>query len=86
VTEAGHCQILFVSSSEKKNFPEIIRHLQGMPVLTVAETDGFLEAGGMINFVEQDGKIRFQISDTAAKAAHLKISSKLLSLAINLPH
>jgi|SRR5665213_116413 len=85
-TEATNCQILFVSVSEKKRFPEIIQSLHTVPVLTVSETDGFIEAGGMVNFVEEAGKIRFQINDDAAKAARLKISSKLLSLAVVSTH
>ncbi len=85
-SEATNCQILFVSVSEKKRFHEIIQSLHDAPVLTVSETDGFIEAGGMINFVEEAGKIRFQIDDVAAKATGLKISSKLLTLAIPAPH
>jgi hypothetical protein len=50
-------------------------------VLTVAEMDRFTETGGMINFIRQGNKIRFQINKVAAKSAGLKISSKLLSLA-----
>jgi len=48
----------------------------------VGETDGFLKAGGMSNFMFEGNNVRFQISDQAAKKAHLKISSKLLSLAV----
>ena len=39
----------------------------------------------MINFVFEKNKIRFQIGDVSAKAARLKISSKLLSLAVPAP-
>jgi hypothetical protein len=80
--EATHCQILFISSSEKKHFPEIIKSFDGAAILTVSDTDRFIEAGGMVNFVKEASKIRFQINSGAAKAARLKISSKLLSLAI----
>jgi hypothetical protein len=80
--EAIHCHILFISSSEKKRFSEIIQSLHGTAVLTVSETDRFIESGGMVNFVQESSKIRFQINDDAAKAAGLKISSKLLSLAL----
>jgi len=83
--EATHCQILFISNSEKKHFSEILQSLHGNAVLTVSETDGFMQTGGMINFLLQDGKVRFQINDDAAKAARLKISSKLLSLAVTSP-
>lgn len=80
--EAAHCHILFISASEKDNFKKILNDLNRASVLTVSETDGFIQAGGMINFTIEDSKIRFQISDEAAKKAGLRISSKLLSLAL----
>jgi hypothetical protein len=82
VTEAAHCQILFISPSEKDNLRKIVDNLHNASVLTVSETDEFIKAGGMINFMIVDSKIRFQISDNAARKARLRISSKLLSLAV----
>jgi hypothetical protein len=81
LTEETNCHILFISPSEKDNLKKILDGLHNASVLTVSETDQFIEAGGMVNFVIEDNKIRFQISDGAAKKAGLKISSKLLSLA-----
>lgn len=83
--EARNCQMLFISASEKKRLTEIFEGLRGTSVLTVSETDSFTEAGGMINFIFENKKIRFQINDEAAKSARLKISSKLLSLAAHSP-
>jgi len=83
---ASHCQILFISSSEKNRFTEILQNLRGTAVLTVSDTDQFIESGGMVNFVPEATKIRFEINNEAAKAARLKISSKLLSLAITPAH
>lgn len=81
-TEATNCQILFISASKKNDFAKIVSGLHSASVLTVSETDGFLKAGGMINFLFEGNNVRFQISDDAAKKAGLKISSKLLSLAV----
>ena len=80
--EARATHILFVSTTEKKRFEEIFKSLRGTSVLTVGETERFTESGGLINFVSENNKIRFQINDPGAKAAGLKISSKLLSLAV----
>ena len=79
--EATNCHILFISPSEKARLPQILAGLHGASVLTVSELDRFTESGGMINFIRQGNKIRFQINETAAKTVSLKISSKLLSLA-----
>ena len=82
VSEATNCHILFISSSERNRLAEIFKTLQAAPVLTVGETEQFTEAGGMINFVTEANKIRFQIKEETAKAAQLKVSSKLLNLAV----
>ena len=80
--QATNCHILFICISEKKRLPEILMSLKGHSVLTVSETERFTEAGGMINFVLQGTKIRLRINNAAATQAGLKISSKLLSLAL----
>lgn len=86
-TEVTNCHILFISSSfinslEKKRLREMVEGLGRASVLTISETEGFTENGGMINFVKESNKIRFQINEPAAKQAKLKVSSKLLSLAV----
>jgi hypothetical protein len=82
LTEATNCHLLFISASEKKRWPEIFQSLQGTSVLTVSEVDRFTQSGGMINFVLQGTKIRFQINKDAATAAGLKVSSKLMNLSV----
>jgi hypothetical protein len=81
-TEATNCHILFISSSERDNLAKIVASLHHASVLTVSDTDGFIKAGGIVNFTFDGPKIRFEISDEAAKNAGLRVSSKLLSLAV----
>ena len=81
-TSATNCHILFISSSEKPRLPQILKVVNGTSVLTVGEMERFTENGGMINFVQEGSKIRFQINNEAATGAGLKISSKLLNLAL----
>ncbi|HEU5123058.1 MAG TPA: YfiR family protein [Verrucomicrobiae bacterium] len=85
IPDARQCHILFISNSESKRLREILEGLRGASVLTVGENEKFFVSGGMVNFVVEGRKIRFQINDAAAKAAGLKISSKLLSLALPAP-
>ena len=80
--EATNCRILFISPSEKDHCQKILRELNGSSILTVSETDHFIDAGGVINFVIVGKNVRFQINNEAAKKAGLTISSKLLSLAV----
>jgi len=80
--QATNCHILFISDSEKASLGDLLKRLRGAPVLTVGENDQFLAAGGMVNFVRVANKIHFQINDEPARAAKLKISSKLRNLAV----
>ena len=79
--QARTCQILFIASSEKAQLKETLDALQGANVLTVSDTNGFLEQGGMINFVLENDRVQFGVNRKAAEKAGLKISSKLLSVA-----
>jgi hypothetical protein len=80
--EATNCQILFISNSEKAHLPQILEGLKGASILTLGEMDHFTERGGMINFVAEGTKIRFQINNDAAANAGLRVSSKLLALSL----
>jgi hypothetical protein len=77
------CHVLFISTSEKRRFGQILRATAQSPTLTVADgIDGFCQADGMINFVVEAKKVRFQINNRSAEQRGLKISSKLLRLAV----
>jgi len=80
--EARRCQILFVSASESGDVSQILRAVQGVPVLTVSEIPQFALRGGMVNFVVRENRVRFEINTAAATQARLKISSQLLKLAL----
>jgi hypothetical protein len=75
------CHVLFISRSEKKRLPQILASLDDAPVLTVGDTPEFFEQGGIINFILEGSKVRFEINQEAAERAGIKISSKLLALA-----
>lgn len=75
------CQVIFVGASERKNLPLVLERLRGTSVLTVGESDGFGQHGGIVNLLLNDGRIRFEVNPHAAERAHLQISSRLLALA-----
>ena len=79
--DAGQCHILFVPRSVSGPSAAIMAGLRAKSVLTVGETDRFLEEGGIINLVIDRSKVRFEINLDAAREARLTVSSKLLKLA-----
>jgi len=80
VPQARACQILFIALPEKV-LRETLQALKGSTVLTVGDTPGFVHMGGMINFVLDDNRVRFEINQKAAELAHLKLSARLLTVA-----
>src|ERR1035437_804916 len=75
------CQILFIDSSQDRQSRQIIDALRDSSVLTVGESAGFVEEGGMINFVLKDDRVQLQVNHKAATQSGLHISSRLLSVA-----
>lgn len=75
------CQILFISSSERRRLRELSEKLKAFGVLTVGDTDEFLDQGGVINFVLREKALRFDINVTTAQAARIKLDAKLLHVA-----
>ena len=81
VEEMGNCHVLFVSTSEKMHLPNILAAVKNQNVLTVSDMDRFAEAGGIINFITLEDKVRFEINVDAAAQTPLKLSSQLLRVA-----
>lgn len=81
VADARHCRILFISPSEDARIGDILDGLQNAPVLTVSDASDFAMRGGMIQFVIQDDRVRFEINVGPAQKAGLSLSSQLLKVA-----
>lgn len=75
---AGGCHILVMGTGTPQG---LLAQIAGQPVLTVTDRGAGTD-GGMIRFVRQAGRVRFEIDNGAARSAHLAISSKLLGLAV----
>ena len=82
--EAVNCRILFISSSEDRQLKQILVALEGASVLTVSDLPQFSQRGGMVQFVLDGKKVRFEVNLTPVEHAHLTLSSELLKVAANL--
>jgi hypothetical protein len=79
--EATKCQILFVANSESPRVKQILSALGKNSVLTVSDAPEFSQNGGMIQFVIQENRVRFEVNLAAADKAGLTLSSQLLKVA-----
>ena len=76
---ADRCPVLFVNKIGKEATK--IVSAAGPGVLTIGEGKNFVDDGGIIGFVVENRRVRFDINQKAAQRAGLRISSRLLSVA-----
>jgi hypothetical protein len=81
IQDAVQCRILFVSTSEEGRLRPILADAQHRGMLTVSDIPHFADQGGVIEFVNQEGKIRFAVNRGAAEQSRLLLSSQLLKVA-----
>jgi hypothetical protein len=79
--ESGNCQILFLAPTDDSRLNRIIADLNKKAVLTVSDMPQFVKRGGMIQFVLEGKKVRFEVNLTATQHAGLTLSSELLKVA-----
>lgn len=79
VTEAGNCQVVFVSDSFKSNIPKMNNPAIHKNTLIISEKGG-LDNGVSIAFILENSKLKFKINEQVCKASGLQISATLLSL------
>ena len=73
--------MVFISDAEREDAAGILARTETSSVLTIGESQGFVERGGIVNLVTQNANIRFEINIGAAVRKRLIISSRLLALA-----
>ena len=79
--DAVPCHLLFLDNAQAKNLPQLLRRLEEPYPLTVGESEDFTRIGGAIRFFIEGNKVHFEVNTDALARTHVKMSSKLLSLA-----
>ena len=75
------CDLLFVDASAARAGTAALGQAAGTPVLTLGAVDGFLSQGGMVELVNVNDALRFDVSLKALRSAQLGLSSQVLKLA-----
>lgn len=76
------CDLLFLSEDAEQDWERIRPIVEGLPIVTVSEQDGFSDRGGMIEyFIEpRSGKVRMKVNLSAMRAAGISFSARFLAL------
>jgi hypothetical protein len=79
--ELDGCEMVFFSRSEAKHYEKILEGLKGKSVLTIGESEDFLEAGGMVKLSFENDRLQMEVNLVAARNANLKVDARLLAMA-----
>jgi len=75
------CQVLVISRRESKQADQLLLAVAMKPVLTIGDSDGFAEQGGIIGLELDQSRISFAINVDASQQVGLGINAQLLQLA-----
>jgi hypothetical protein len=82
IQELGDAQLLYLGPGRGNALRAAVAKVAARPVLLVTDMERNLDAGGTVNFVLVDRRVRFEVSLPAAARSGLQISSNLLSVAV----
>ncbi|MEO5970905.1 MAG: YfiR family protein [Bdellovibrionia bacterium] len=81
VSLLGRSNIIVIASTDESLLRQAVQKTTGSGALIVSYSEGFAQKGAMINFFQEEGRLRFEINRTALESQKLQVSSQLLKLA-----
>lgn len=82
IDPAMGCHMMYAAGSAAQPVPDALAAVRGAAVLTITDA-ARNPARGIIHFVVENNRVRFEIDSSAASENGIVISSKLLSLALS---
>ncbi len=76
------CDLIYISEDCSLNIKSIVNQTIDDPILIISGKEGYGAAGSVINFIDKQGKISFELNQSQAQERGLIISDTLKSLAI----
>jgi hypothetical protein len=77
------CHIMYIAGSPSQSVAEGVAAMRHTHTLTFTNSNQNVAAKGIVHFIVQDKRLKFEIDDSLAAEGGLVLSSKLLSLAIS---
>ena len=76
------CDLLYISNEFKNEMKLILEQTKDLPTLIISDQEGFGRMGSVINFVDKNGKLKFELNQDQANRRGLQVSEKLKNIAI----
>lgn len=84
LSDLNECHVLYMREQDKtgRRLLNRLPSLSDRPVLTISDQENFIDRGGIVGFILQGDKLKFEINLKQAKAVNLYINSRVLVLAL----
>ncbi|RMH35385.1 MAG: YfiR family protein [Gammaproteobacteria bacterium] len=79
--DMSDCHVVFLTLSNRHNIEQVLKALYGKPILTVSDHREFLQAGGMLAFSEEGGRVVFKLNPLVAQSCGLQFRAEVMRLA-----
>jgi nitrogen regulatory protein PII len=80
-SEVKKCHMLFIPADRPEKLGDILSKVDTQPVLVITEQTGLGAQGSCINFITKEGKLAFELNQSALTKQNLKASIELTRLA-----
>ena len=80
--ELKKCNVIYFGDAQPRKVRATLERVRSLNILTVGETESFTQEGGIVGLVRTGEQVQIQINQEAARESRLKISSRLLDLAV----
>jgi hypothetical protein len=74
--------VLYAGETAAPRLHQVAKALHDRSILTISDAEGAVERGIVIGFVQVDSRLRFEVNADAAERSGLKLSSRLLTVAL----
>ncbi len=81
LAEMAECNILYLGDDEPRRVHAALQAARNASVLTISDSDGFVDTGGVIGLLYAGNRMQFEVNLSAAQRAGLKIASQVLKIA-----
>ncbi len=83
-SEIRKCNMLFIPAGKSSQLTDIVTKVSNQSILIITEEPGLGTKGSDINFIMKDGKLAFELNQTAVDRQNLKVANELSRLAIQI--
>lgn len=80
-SEIKKCHMLFIPADRPEKLGDILSKVDSQPALVITEQPGLGAQGSCINFITKEGKLAFELNQSALTKQNLKASIELTRLA-----